>query len=55
MKLEYAVIIDEKGNIYVYEGIKTDLDITTRKLDNIVKRNRCHLQRNVYKRLTISF
>lgn len=36
MKLEYAVIIDKEGNIYAYQGSKTNLDITDRKLDNTV-------------------
>lgn len=36
MKSEYAVIIDEEGNIYAYEGTKTNLDITDRKLDNTI-------------------
>ena len=36
MKSEFAVIIDTEGNIYAYQGSKTNLDITDRKLDNTV-------------------
>lgn len=36
MKLEYAVIIDNEGNIYAYEGTKTNLDITDRELNNTI-------------------
>lgn len=36
MKSEYAVIIDNEGNIYAYEGTKTNLDITDRELNNTI-------------------
>lgn len=36
MKSEFAVIIDTEGNIYAYQGSKTNLDITDRKLDNTI-------------------
>lgn len=36
MKSEYAVIIDKEGNIYAYQGSKTNLDITDRELNNTI-------------------
>lgn len=36
MPIEYAVLIDEKGNVYAYTGRKSNLDITDRKLDNVI-------------------
>lgn len=37
MKTEYAVVIDKDGNIYAYQGYKTNLDITDRELNNTIK------------------
>lgn len=40
MLIEYAVLIDKKGNIYAYKGEKTNLDITDRSLsDTIITHN----------------
>lgn len=40
MLIEYAVLIDKKGNVYAYKGEKTNLDITDRNLsDTIITHN----------------
>ena len=36
MSIEYAVVIDENGNVYTYQGTSTNLDIKDRKLDNAI-------------------
>lgn len=36
MPIEYAMLIDEKGDVYAYIGDKTNLNITDRKLDNAI-------------------
>lgn len=36
MSIEYGVLIDNKGRVYAYQGTKDNLDITDRKLDNVI-------------------
>lgn len=36
MPIEYAVLIDDKGNVFVYIGSETNLIITDRKLNNVI-------------------
>ena len=36
MPIEYGVLIDEKGNVFTYQGTENNLDITDRKLDNAI-------------------
>ncbi len=36
MPIEYAILIDKKGNVYVYQGEETNLDITDRSLSNTI-------------------
>lgn len=36
MPIEYAVLIDKEGNVYSYQGAKSNLDITDRSLDGSI-------------------
>lgn len=36
MPIEYGVLIDEQGNVYVYKGNRYNLDISDRSLENVI-------------------